>query len=101
MFYSFCFLSTSVFALGATLWPKNNVFKTIGATIGLNIVLVWLTYLGFKLLLTGVMHTSRFQLDVTTAQIYWAIAGIVFIFALFFWTLSYFRMKEWEVIKRW
>ncbi len=92
----------SLYALGSSLWPKNGFLMTTAALIVLQIVLS--TLVSIPLVSMSLFDSSlepRFEFldnDLT-------VAGIIIVFeyawAAFCLALSYFRMKEWEVIARW
>lgn len=87
-------LIQSLCALGATIWVKNPLFKSICAMIGLLILAMALFSWGVNIFYGGFVGLKpRFDEDFTT--VYTAISFSALI--IFTWTVSYFRFKEWGV----
>lgn len=102
MIIALYFLLQSLFVLGSTFWPKNSFIKTFSACLVIIISYVFICDKLISLLLGGYLSAPFFdrtgpendyKAELTTT--------IVFsLFALSIWTLSFFRFKESEIIKR-
>lgn len=89
----------AVFALGATVWPKNNSLKTICFIIAFMIVAGTLFSWGVSIFHSHYRPESTWIGDSSTRLI---IGNIVMgCCIIYLWCLVFFRFKEWEVIKRW
>jgi len=95
-------LTQAVFAFGSCVWPKNSIIKTGCFLLAFNIVTSILLMLGLQTV-KRITPNSIFKLDwvLTQSQVSTIFNCILIAFAIFFWVLSYFRFKEWEIIKRW
>lgn len=94
------FYFQSCFVLGSSIWPKNSLLKTFAA--GTTITIVYTTIIGLlgKALLKGKLGFLSFLGDWEENGVYIMLISICVFFALFNWTLAYFRFKESEVIHR-
>lgn len=94
------FFVQSCFVLGSTIWPKNALVKTFVA--GAAIVAIYaLLKIGMSYLLSDsnfYYYTSDQYIDDELKTHIWQ--AVLFFFALFNWTLAYFRFKESEIINR-
>lgn len=91
----------ALYTLGSSVWPKNSFLKSTAFIFAFNSVAGYMMYLGFTTFFgMGPMYPRPF-LDADTDTVSWLIIGISTAVAVFFYAVSYFRMKEWEVIKRW
>ncbi|MDE5664266.1 MAG: hypothetical protein K2I37_09580 [Muribaculaceae bacterium] len=91
----------ALFTLGSSVWPKNSFMKTAAFIFSFNTAAGLFTFLGFKtFFLNGPMFPRHF-FDAETNTVCWWIIGISIAITIFFYVVSYFRFKEWEVIKRW
>ena len=94
------FYTQSIFALGSSVWPKNSFAKTICFTM----IFGMATSLLFSWILTlcypdGFTTRSWWDDDEKTLLIMINIGlGIATVVV---WLITYFRFKEWEIIKRW
>ena len=91
----YCFVQ-SLFVLGSSIWPKKTIGKTLIA-----IILVCLAYTQLaSFILDGRGGAYHPILNDNDAMSYLVMA-IGTVFAVFNWTLAYFRFKESEIINRW
>lgn len=95
------FFTQAMFALGSSIWPKNSFVKTICFTIVFWMAFTLLLNWGFMLFFHN-GFTARSWWDtsdpsglLTIIDICSGIATVVL------WFVTYFRFKEWEIIKRW
>lgn len=91
----FCFLQ-SLFVLGSLLWSKNTLIKTCGALAGIVLIHVAVVYLIHE---SSGGFSRGVYIDDDTLGTFLIVLGAVF--AVFNWTLAYFRFKESEIINRW
>lgn len=108
------FFFFSIFVLGATIWPKNAVIRTLAALVLLGVVYYGFIYGVMWMLFPENMHSlaalqiplvrngDRFSYfyNYTLWGISWGIYWRIPV-ALFFLILAYFRFKEMEIINRW
>lgn len=100
-FTAFFFFLQSFFVLGSTLWPKNAFLKTF--TAGLLLTILWVgtgiwslnTFIPNNFYMAGppfgLSETGALTITIT----------VIYLFALFFLALAYYRFKESEIINRW
>jgi len=91
------FVVQAAFSLGSFLWTKVPVVKTFVA--GSLIVLLFVFTILFVLDLTVKPDYQPYQPEESTVQAIFYVSSAVI--TLFCYVLSYFRMKEMEVINRW
>lgn len=90
---AFYFLFQSFFVLGSSLWPKNAFLKTFAA----GAILTFVMLLGIYVAVQSSTGTNYHMGGGTGLTI---LTPILFAFALFNWTMAYFRFKESEIINR-
>ncbi len=106
--YILCF---SLFVFGSTLWPKGAFIKTVGAISLVGALFLWGAWMLIRLLFTKGMEGCVNVLGLFTSveicdnltpgeaqAIFHCMLGLV---SLFFLVMSYYRMKEMELINRW
>lgn len=101
------FLLQSIFLLGSTFWEKMSFLKTF-SSLAIIISVFFLTCRWMILLVYGgkingyanVLNSYELGDSITEYQAILWVSAIMVIFALIFWILAYFRMKESEIIKR-
>lgn len=98
LFLAFYLLSQSFFVLGSTIWPKASLLKTFAALIIISTIYGMVFGLGFKLWLAENNNVVGFDLSMESQ--YCILISFYAFFALFNWTLGYFRFKESEIIHR-
>lgn len=91
----------ALFTLGSSVWPKNSFMKTAAFIFSFNTVGGFLTFLGFKTFFFNGPMFPRHFFDAEMNAVCWWIIGISIAMTIFFYVVSYFRFKEWEVINRW
>ena len=101
LWFGFLF-NQSIFALGSSVWPKNSIIKTVCFILVFNIVSGILLSLGMKCLISmrGI-HEINFMYTFSDTQLTWIFYSVLIFVTLSAWAISYFRFKEWEIIKRW
>lgn len=100
IYYSTMIAANSLFALGSILFHKLSFLKTIGALFAMWIVYIFIFIAGEDALLgTDYSATSRFDMDSDGG--FYVLSGISWALAIFFYWLSYARMKEDDIINRW
>lgn len=94
------FAGSSIFALGAMLWPKATFIKTGGALIVWNLALTYIVFWSVSIF-HGNGDVARFQFleDFDTVFAIFNCAWIAL--TCLFWGVAYARFKEWEIINRW
>lgn len=96
------FLLQSLFALGSSVWPKKSGLKTACFLMTFGIVTSILFYWGINTFYGDNAEIEPRDFGISnemTQVIIWDIVAICII--IFTWAVSYFRFKEWEIIKRW
>lgn len=102
MIIALYFLLQSIFVLGSTFWPKNSFIKTFSACLVIIIAYIFICEKLVTILLGGNLTTPFFD-EIGPANGYKAeltVTTVLSLFALLLWTLSFFRFKESEIIKR-
>ena len=89
----------AMFALGATVWPKNNALKTVCFLIAFMILAGTLFSWGVLLFHSHYRPESSWIGSSSHRLLFSNI--IMGCCIVYIWCLVYFRFKEWEVIKRW
>lgn len=95
----------ALFALGSVIWSKKSAFKTICFLMAFGILSGFLFYFGMRTFYSSPIHIINIEprdFGISTDKgitIFYDIIAICII--IFTWVVSYFRFKEWEVIKRW
>ena len=92
---SFCFLQ-SLFVLGSVIWPKNAWIKTCAALIVILLLHVQAVMVVYQV--RGSFHRGFYLTDEDMNRL---VIGVGIVWAVFNWTLAYFRFKESEIINRW
>lgn len=95
-------LSQALFALGSCVWPKNSFVKTGCFLMAFGMASSILFYWGIKVFYGGDFHLEPRSLGLENELahvVLWDCVAVGII--IFTWLVSYFRFKEWEVIKRW
>lgn len=95
------FFTQALYALGSAVWPKNSFAKTICFAIvfmmAFTLVLNW----GFMFFFHD-GFTARTWWDSSNPNSVLTIIDVAFGIAMVMvWFITYFRFKEWEIIKRW
>lgn len=90
-----CFVQ-SLFVLGSSIWPKKTIGKTLIAIVMICLANIQLGHFICKE--WGGFHNPI--LNDNDAMTY-LVMTIGAVFAVFNWTLAYFRFKESEIINRW
>ena len=103
---SIYFLLQSVFLLGSTFWEKSTFIKTFSAVaviVGAYLLICrWAILLFYGNMERYGNVISSFKLDQYFSEDQMVIftAAVFTVFSIIFWILSFFRMKESEIIKR-
>ncbi len=96
---SFYFFLQSFYVLGSSIWTKYSGVKTTAV-----LTLIFLVYLFVGVQFAELIIPSGFFIQkepCTAQQAGWIAAAVFSFFALFNWTLAYYRFKESEIIQRW
>lgn len=93
-------LFPAVYSLGSSLWPKHGFLKTTVCCILLSIATSTLSSVTLiPITFSAGVIEPRFDFDVRTVLA--MLAAAEFAVVIFCYLVSYFRLKEWEVIDRW
>lgn len=107
---AFCgyFFHQSIFVLGSTFWEKSSFIKTFTAIAVINYLFFQLCYLAIIIFYDNIHEfgnvldsfASLKKGDINPERGITYISCILSTFTLINWTLSYFRLRESEIIKR-
>ena len=97
IYLSWVMFSTSIYALGSSVWPRMSFVKTFGTVIGIG-------FIGWFIIIACTINSDKqpliFKLldNAVNSQIFFSI--IFTIISITNFILAYFRIKESEVIQR-
>ena len=94
--FSFYFAVQSVYVLGGALWPKNAFIKTSAA-----LIVVISIFVAVLVSLVKSLTFGSYGPDMEEETVMTLFTCLLFVFAVFFWVLAYYRLKEAEIINRW
>ena len=107
-FVGLFFLFQSLCVLGSTFWEKVSFVKTFAASTVIVLLFILLARWTILLFYTDVKQfenvlTSVFgrRKEMSDNEIFMMLTGIFAFFTLINWTISFFRFRESEIIKRW
>jgi len=102
----FYFMLQSIFLLGSTFWEKASFIKTFTACTVICTAIFYICRLSIILfygnfeLFENVVRSFEWIEAMTAEQVCLNLASIMAVFAVTFWVVSYFRLKESEIINR-